>query len=295
MLPQLKAPPVLDPDMQARGLWLIATGLGKKIVIGDTLSVNLVGRAFGNPERFSSIELAVAVYAYAIQIYCDFSGYTDVAFGSALLFGYRLPENFNAPYLARNLQDFWHRWHISLSTWLRDYLYVPLGGSRKGTLRTYVNLMITMLLGGLWHGASWNFVIWGALHGGGLAATRMWQRARGADESKGVGRVINPFLTFQFVCLAWVFFRAPTFAHATLILSRIARATTGVANVSPRVVLVLAMGMLLHGLPNSWVDRVRERFVRSPALAQGVLLALAAYALHLAAGAKTEPFVYGQF
>ncbi len=298
MLPQLAAPPVADPDMQARGLWLIATGLTKKIAIGDTLSVNLVGRAFGNPERFSSVELLVAVYAYAIQIYCDFSGYTDVAIGSALLFGYRLPENFNAPYLARNLQDFWHRWHISLSSWLRDYLYVPLGGSRRGTLRTYVNLMITMLLGGLWHGASWNFVIWGALHGAGLAATRMWQRARKVeephDESLGV-RVLGTFLTFQFVCVAWVFFRAPTFGHATLLLGRIARLTGGTANVSPRVVLVLAAGLLLHGVPAGWADRLRERFVRTPAVAQGVLLAAAAYALHLAAGAKTEPFVYGQF
>jgi len=295
MLPQLLAPPVADPDLQARGLWLIATGLGKKIVIGDTLSVNIVGRAFGNPERFSSVELAFAVYAYAIQIYCDFSGYTDVAIGSALLFGYRLPENFNVPYLARNLQDFWHRWHISLSSWLRDYLYVPLGGSRRGALRTYVNLMITMLLGGLWHGASWNFVIWGALHGAGLAVTRMWQRARPPGEGTVAGRVLTTFLTFQFVCLAWVFFRAPSFGHASLMLERIARLTSGAANLSPRVMLVLALGMLLHAVPNGWQDRLRERFVRTPALAQGVLLAVAAYALHLAAGAKTEPFVYGQF
>jgi alginate O-acetyltransferase complex protein AlgI len=295
MLPQLAAPPVADPDMQARGLWLIAAGLAKKLVIGDTLSVNLVGRAFGNPERFSSVELGVAVYAYAIQIYCDFSGYTDVAIGSALLFGYRLPENFNAPYLAKNLQEFWHRWHISLSTWLRDYLYVPLGGSRKGALRTYVNLMITMLLGGLWHGASWNFVIWGGLHGAGLAATRMWQRARPNRDGGVVERAFTTFLTFQFVCFAWVFFRAPTFAHATLLLGRIVRATGGAPNVSPRVALMLMAGVLLHGVPSEWVDSVRERFVKMPAVGQGIVLAAAAYALHLAAGAKAEPFVYGQF
>ncbi len=296
MLPQLAAPPVLDPAMQARGLWRIATGLTKKIAIGDTLSVNLVGRAFGNPERFSSIELAVAVYAYAIQIYCDFSGYTDVAIGSALLFGYELPENFRVPYLARDLQEFWHRWHISLSTWLRDYLYVPLGGSRRGARRTYVNLMITMLLGGLWHGASWNFVIWGALHGAGLAVTRMWQRSRGERRESGLAaEVVTTFFTFQFVCLAWVFFRAPSFGHATLLLGRIARATTGVANLSPRVTLVLAAGMLLHAAPVKWEVWLRERFVRLPAPAMGVLLAMAAYGLHLAAGAKAEPFVYGQF
>jgi alginate O-acetyltransferase complex protein AlgI len=295
MLPQFKRAPVLDSAMQARGLWLIATGLGKKIVLGDTLAVNIVGRAFGNPERFSSVELTFAVYAYAFEIYCDFSGYTDVAIGSALLFGYELPENFNAPYIARNLQEFWHRWHISLSSWLRDYLYIPLGGSRKGARRTYINLMITMVLGGLWHGASWNFVIWGALHGAGLAATRMWQRARGEGEGSWVSRVWTTFLTFQFVCVAWVFFRAPSFAHAWLILTRIARGTTGTANVAPRIVAVLALAVVLHLLPTRWVHEVRERFVRSPAVAQGVLLAAAAYALHLAAGARAEPFVYGQF
>src|SRR6185436_6165031 len=144
------------------GLFLIAVGLAKKIVIGDTLAQNLVNRVFDNPERFSSLEVTVAVYAYAFQIYADFSGYTDVALGSAKLFGYELPKNFDRPYVAHNLQEFWHRWHISLSTWLRDYLYIPLGGSRHHRIR---NVMITMLLGGLWHGASWNFVLWGALHG----------------------------------------------------------------------------------------------------------------------------------
>jgi D-alanyl-lipoteichoic acid acyltransferase DltB (MBOAT superfamily) len=132
MLPQLAAQPVADAEMQARGLWLIALGLAKKIGIGDYLAINLVSRVFDSPERYSSLECLVAVYAYAIQIYCDFSGYTDIAIGSAQLFGYQLPKNFDAPYTAANLQDFWHRWHISLSTWLRDYLYVPLGGSRGG-------------------------------------------------------------------------------------------------------------------------------------------------------------------
>ena len=295
MLPQFRTAPVANPEMQARGLWLIATGLGKKVVLGDTLAVNLVGRAFGNPERFSSVELVVAVYAYAFEIYCDFSGYTDVAIGSALLFGYQLPDNFNAPYLARNLQGFWHRWHISLSTWLRDYLYIPLGGSRLGARRTYVNLMITMVLGGLWHGASWNFVIWGALHGVGLAFTRFWQRARGDREGTWGSRTWAGFWTFQFVCLAWVFFRAPTFAHAWLVLVRIARGTTGTANVSSRVLLVLAMAAATHALPTRWVTDLRERFVRTPAVAQGVVLAAVAYAIHLAAGARAEPFVYGQF
>jgi D-alanyl-lipoteichoic acid acyltransferase DltB (MBOAT superfamily) len=295
MLPQLAARPAADPDLQARGLWLIATGLAKKIAIGDFLAANLVGRAFGNPERYSSVELVVAVYGYAIQIYCDFSGYTDVAIGSALLFGYRLPENFDAPYTSKSLQEFWRRWHISLSTWLRDYLYVPLGGSRQGSYKTYRNLMITMVLGGLWHGASWNFVIWGALHGMGLGATRMWQRARKGRQKVPLGSLWSVVATFHFVCFAWIFFRAPTLGHAWLMIERIARGTVGTANLGWRVEALIALGFGLHWLPRRWVDVVRELFVRIPAPVQGVVLAAAAYGLHLAAGAKAEPFVYGQF
>jgi alginate O-acetyltransferase complex protein AlgI len=297
MLPQFAVDPPLDPDMQARGLWLIATGLAKKIGIGDYLALNLVGRVFDNPERFSSVEIAVAIYAYAFQIYADFSGYTDVAIGSALLFGYRLPENFNAPYTAVNLQDFWRRWHISLSTWLRDYLYIPLGGSRFGPWKTYRNLAITMLLGGLWHGASWNFVIWGGLHGVGLGVTRMWQRWRGSDGGQGsvIGRALSVFLTFQLVCFAWIFFRAPTFGHALLMITRVARHTTGTVNLAPRVLGVLGVAFVLHWVPRGWDQRVRERFVRAPAVVQGFALAAAAYGIHLAASAKAQPFVYGQF
>jgi len=295
MLPQLAARPTADPDVQARGLWLIGTGLAKKIAIGDFLAANLVGRAFGNPERYSSVELVVATYAYAIQIYCDFSGYTDVAIGSALLFGYRLPDNFNAPYTSKSLQEFWHRWHISLSTWLRDYLYVPLGGSRHGAYKTYRNLMITMVLGGLWHGASWNFVIWGALHGMGLGATRIWQRARKGHPTRPFGSIWRVIATFHFVCFAWIFFRAPTLGHAWLMLERIARGTLGTANLGWKVQGLLVFGFGLHFAPRRWVDDARELFVRIPAPVQGVVLAAAAYGLHLAAGAKAEPFVYGQF
>jgi D-alanyl-lipoteichoic acid acyltransferase DltB (MBOAT superfamily) len=295
MLPQLAARPVADPDVQARGLWLIGTGLAKKMAIGDLLAANLVGRAFGNPERYSSVELVVAAYAYAVQIYCDFSGYTDVAIGSALLFGYRLPDNFDAPYTATSLQEFWHRWHISLSTWLRDYLYVPLGGSRHGAYKTYRNLMITMVLGGLWHGASWNFVIWGALHGAGLALTRIWQRAGKGRRRVPLGSVWSALATFHFVCFAWIFFRAPTLGHAWLMLERIARGASGTANLSPKVEALIALGFGLQCAPKRWVEAARELFVRTPAPVQGVVLAAVAYGLHLAAGSKAEPFVYGQF
>ena len=257
--------------------------------------MNLVNRVFDNPERFSSVEALVAVYAYAIQIYADFSGYTDVAIGSARLFGFELPKNFDAPYISQNLQEFWHRWHISLSSWLRDYLYIPLGGSRGAAWKTYRNLMITMVLGGLWHGASWNFVIWGALHGGALAMTRMWQRARGADKGSLVTQVVCVVATFHFVCLAWIFFRAPTFAHAIVMIERIGALARGTVNLAPKVLLVLAIGFVAHFVPKRWDDRMRDAFSKSPSIAQGILLAAAAIGIHLAAGAKAEPFVYGQF
>jgi alginate O-acetyltransferase complex protein AlgI len=304
--PHLVAGPIVRPRQM---LPQLAAGLAKKIVIGDYLAQAIVNRVFATPERFTALEVLLAVYAYAAQIYADFSGYSDVAIGSAALFGYELPENFDAPYIARNLQEFWHRWHISLSTWLRDYLYKPLGGSRSGPLKTYRNLMITMVLGGLWHGASWNFVVWGALHGGALAATRMWQRMRSArpgvgfrprsgeagDVGPGVVRFFDTLATFHFVCFAWIFFRAPTFAHAGLALRQLTSGSWTMQHVTPRVALVIAAAALLHTAPRAWEVRARETFVRTPALVQGLVLAATALALHLAGGAKPEPFVYGQF
>jgi D-alanyl-lipoteichoic acid acyltransferase DltB (MBOAT superfamily) len=281
--------------MQAHGLWLIATGLAKKIVIGDYLSFALVKGVFETPALYSSLEVLVGVYAYAIKIYCDFSGYTDVAIGSALLFGYRLPPNFDAPYTASDLQDFWRRWHISLSSWLRDYLYIPLGGSRGGALFTYRNLMITMLLGGLWHGASWNFVIWGGLHGLGLSLTRMWQRQFGEKKAQGIGRAVGIVVTFHFVCFAWIFFRAPTFAHATEVIARLAKHTTATTNLTRTALGVLAIGMVTHFVPKKWTEGLSLGFARTPALVQGLVLAGFAYALHRLAGIKPEPFIYGQF
>lgn len=292
MLPQLARQPQYDANAQARGLFRIAIGVAKKICIGDLLATSIVNRVFDNPERYSSIEVLIAVYAYAMQIYADFSGYSDIAIGSAALFGYELPENFDAPYISQDLQEFWRRWHISLSSWLRDYLYIPLGGSRGSSWLTYRNLMITMLLGGLWHGASWNFVIWGALHGVALAGTRMWQRS--GREIK-IPPFLAVFLTFQYVCFAWIFFRAPTFAHASLMVSRIAHLSTGAENISAKVILVLLFACAIHFVPRRWENMLRDRFVLTPSYVQGIVLAVAAYGVHLAAGAKAEPFVYGQF
>ncbi len=319
MLPQLAAEPAASDAMKAAGLFQIATGLCKKIVIGDTLGINLVNRVFDNPERYSSLEVLIAVYAYAIKIYADFSGYTDVAIGSAKLFGYELPQNFDAPYTSASLQEFWRRWHISLSSWLRDYLYISLGGNRGSAWKTYRNLMLTMVLGGLWHGASWNFVIWGALHGGALAVNRMWSRlpvapppkpvaqspyreqeARAAVKSAprsnlSIAHIVAVVATFHFVCFAWIFFRAPTFAHATLMLERMGHLTIDAPNLAPKVLAILALGLVTHFLPRRVLEELRGLFVASPAVVQGVALALCAYVLHFASGAKAEPFIYGQF
>src|SRR5580704_877686 len=296
MLPQLEADPRADAAMQARGLLRIATGLAKKIVIGDYLAQAVVNRVFETPERFNALEVLLATYAYAAQIYADFSGYSDVAIGSAALFGYELPENFDAPYIARNLQEFWHRWHISLSTWLRDYLYMPLGGSRDGSARTYRNLIITMVLGGLWHGASWTFVIWGALHGVALAGTRMWQRSRPVrPPSGGLRPWIATAMTFHFVCFAWIFFRASTLAHAGLMLGQLTHGAWTMEHIAPKVVLVLAVAMALHLFPRWGETFIRDAFVRTSPVVRGIVLAAAAVLLHLAASAKPEPFVYGQF
>lgn len=177
-LPQIRQELTLSRDQMGQAFLLIIGGLFKKAVISDYISVNFVDRVFDNPGLYSGLENLLASYGYAIQIYCDFSGYSDMAIGLALLMGFTLPENFRTPYQSASIQDFWRRWHISLSSWLRDYLYISLGGNRKGRFRTYLNLMITMLLGGLWHGASWVFVIWGGLHGMALAIDRFLSNQR---------------------------------------------------------------------------------------------------------------------
>ena len=216
LLPQFSRPARFDTAEGSEALFLVAIGLVKKVAIGDYLAVSLVDRVFDAPLQYSAIECYAAVLGYAVQIYCDFSGYTDIAIGSALLLGVRFPKNFDAPYKPENIADFWRRWHISLSTWLRDYLYVPLGGNRKGAARTYLNLMLTMLLGGLWHGANWTFVAWGGLHGAALAVTRFGKNLRGEpnvvrepqnarDWLVKAGKVV---VTFHFVLLTWVLFRA---------------------------------------------------------------------------------------
>lgn len=300
LLPQLAARPPVTDAMGGRGLFLIGLGLAKKVIVADFLALNLVDRVFASPGLYSSLELAIGVYGYAVQIYCDFSGYSDIAIGSALLLGFRFPDNFDAPYRATSLQDFWRRWHISLSTWLRDYLYISLGGNRGGAWRTYRNLMLTMVLGGLWHGAGWNFLIWGLLHGAALALQRAWQRQREAAGRRPLlrgplGHAVAMALTFHYVCFAWVFFRAPTLEGARAVLEGIAAGTTGTANLTPTLLVVLLAGAATHLCPRRLYDRVIESFASLPTLAQALAVVAVGLVLREMASVDVVPFIYFQF
>jgi D-alanyl-lipoteichoic acid acyltransferase DltB (MBOAT superfamily) len=299
LLPQLSNHRHFDSELASDGLYLVATGLMKKVLIGDVLATNFIDRVFDSPLQYSGLENYVAVVAYALQIYCDFSGYTDIAIGSAQLLGIRFPINFKAPYQATNIADFWHRWHISLSTWLRDYLYVSLGGNRKGSVRTYVNLLLTMLLGGLWHGANWTFVVWGGIHGVALALTRAFERFRGAKPALASRhwalKGLSVLGTFHLVCIAWVFFRAETFAKASLVFSRMATLTWYHPNLHPLVLGTLALGLVVHFIPVPWDLQIRSHFVRLPAPVQGLCLFGVAVLLRQMASTEAVPFVYFQF
>jgi D-alanyl-lipoteichoic acid acyltransferase DltB (MBOAT superfamily) len=281
-----------------RALLLIVSGLFKKVVISNLLATRLVEQVFAAPQAFSRGDVLLAIYGYAAQIYCDFSGYTDIAIGCAMLLGYRFPRNFNAPYTAANPQDFWRRWHISLSTWLRDYLYIPLGGSRGAAWQTCMNLMITMLLGGLWHGAAWTFVIWGALQGCYLVAHRYWSaikwqpvaRLRKTTAWTWTSRV----LLFQSVCLGWVFFRSPSFAIAFATLHRLT--VPGACTLaSVPVLLALIVGLGGQYQPPRWRKALECEFNRWPALATGAAFAAAVCAIEMLGPTGVAPFIYFRF
>ena len=298
-LPQLATPP--DPRAldASRALELIVVGLAKKVIVASFLATELVDPVFASPGLHGGLETLFAVYGYAAQIYCDFSGYTDIAIGSALLLGYRFPDNFASPYLATSPQDFWRRWHISLSTWLRDYLFIPLGGSRAGEARTLVNLAITMVLGGLWHGAAWSFVVWGALHGAGLALHRLWSRSRRAAVQRvrawSAWPAIARVLTFHFVCLGWVLFRAPSLEAAGEVLRALGRGWSFGPWMSAPLLAALAAGLLGQALPEALRAELRARLARLPLAAQGVALAIAVLLIEALGPQGVAPFIYFQF
>ncbi len=298
-LPQLRQPLTLTAEQGGQALALIALGLLKKIAVADYLSVNLVERVFDFPERYSSLEVLIGVYGYALQIYADFSGYSDIAIGSALLLGFALPENFNAPYRAVDLPDFWRRWHISLSTWLRDYVFFSLAGARVRNVKMlYAASLLTMLIGGLWHGAAWTFVIWGLLHGLGLVVVRWWQTQKTFAQTFRASRwatVISIFITFHFVCLTWIFFRAETLAQALSIIRQIGRGSVDFTNLNAPLLILIAGGLLMHWLPQELWTTTQRGFTRLPALAQALLLFGLSLGLYAVASSDVAPFIYTRF
>lgn len=300
---QIRQPLVVTNEMFGRGVFFIVSGLFKKAVISDYISVNFVERIFDNPGLYSGLENLMGIYGYALQIYCDFSGYSDMAIGIALLLGFHFPLNFNSPYKSDSVTDFWHRWHISLSTWLRDYLYISLGGNRKGKIRTYINLILTMLLGGLWHGASWNFVVWGGLHGVALAVHKFFRNLMHRPKnyrSTGVRKFFAVILTFHFVCLGWIFFRNTTFEASLTMIQQVFTAfhpeLAGQLFAGYwEVFALMAVGYLLHWCPDSWQEACTKGMIRFPLIFQALILILLIFLVIQVKSSDIQPFIYFQF
>jgi alginate O-acetyltransferase complex protein AlgI len=308
-LPQMERTIGPTRERLLHGASLFLVGIGKKLLVADHLAV-VADAVFSAPQNWSCVTTWCGLIAYALQIYCDFSGYSDMAIGTAKMFGYDLPENFNMPYLAANVAEFWHRWHITLSEWLRDYLYVSLGGNRKGRARTYVNLMLTMLLGGLWHGAGWNFILWGFLHGFALALHRAWRELFPAAR---MPRLFAWASTLLFVTLCWVPFRAPDFATTIAMLRALFGSGLG-HNIWWPVVLAWSIGLVIIGhlagtfLPARpwalrWIDAdyssdsVSGPYLvfRMRTIAGSFAVAAAILSIYFFGALNASPFIYFQF
>ena len=305
-LVQIRQNPIaVSREMFGTGIYLIAIGLFKKAVISDYISLNFVDRIFDDPALYSGMECLAAVYGYALQIYCDFSGYSDMAIGLALLLGFRFPKNFDAPYHSATITEFWRRWHISLSMWLRDYLYISLGGNRKGRLRTYFNLLVTMVLGGLWHGAAIRFVLWGTLHGVALALHKLWLSVVPGAKVSGyqmhpLSRLAGILVTFHLVCFGWLLFRADSMRTVQLMLHQITdnfhlqllpQMLAGYGG----VFALVGLGYLLHMLPGRADAAARRAVVASPFWVQVLLLASVAWGVMQIQSSSIQPFIYFQF
>ena len=329
-------------------IFMILKGLVKKIFIGDYIAVNFVDRVFSDPIHYSGFENLMALFGYSLQVYVDFSGYTDIAIGVALLMGYRLPQNFNSPYKAKSVGEFWKRWHMSLSSWLKDYLYIPIGGNREGSVFSYIslgiilaiivllagklilvpifagavlvfallarisskvkrqidtniNLMLTMLLGGLWHGASWQFIIWGGLNGIGLVVYKFWRKISPWENRSNI--LVNVWriaITFTFITFTRVFFRSESMDVVNGMLHQIG--TNMDLSIVPEalvayklVFLVMFFGFVIHWLSQKWKDRIMNWFIDSPLWLQAVIAAVVVVIVYQSVSSDMQPFIYFQF
>ncbi|MCK7557855.1 hypothetical protein MKQ70_23735 [Chitinophaga sedimenti] len=306
-IPQIYKPYHVDAEDLGKGMYLILAGLFKKVVLSDLINSNFVRYIFDDPSRYTGVECLLAVYGYALVIYCDFSGYSDMAIGIARWTGFKIPQNFDTPYKSASITEFWRRWHISLSSWLRDYLYIPLGGNRKGKARQYLNQFLTMLIGGFWHGANWTFMVWGGLHGImlGLDKTRVnFMKARGWDKWTGAKRralkIAGVLFTFHFVCFCWIFFHAPNFDVAATLLHQIAydfRPDLFVQLLKnyPMVFSLMALGFVLHFMPNFTWEKMEMRLARLPLWGSIAVMVLFIWVLSQVKSSEVMLPIYLQF
>ncbi len=302
LLPQLNAPSAISWEQVRTGATLVAWGLVKKVVLADNLAP-LVDQVYGG-QSADGVSVLLGTYAFAIQIYCDFSGYSDIARGIARILGFDLMQNFDLPYLSGNPSEFWRRWHISLSTWLRDYLYVPLGGNRAGEARTYRNLALTMALGGLWHGAGWNFLVWGIYHGALLCAHRFWHSYRGTDRLSAaesgwsLARGVRVFGFFHLVCLGWLFFRADSMARVASMLSALLTDFAGTPALLDRgdLVMISVSATTLLGVQLFQLGRGRLELIPAfPAPVRAIAYVLLGLSFLLFGEFGGDAFIYFQF
>lgn len=299
-LPQIHQKITFNQKDMGDGFFMILKGLIKKAIIADYMAqyVDLVYLA---PKGYSGFEHLMAMYAYTLQIYCDFSGYSDMAIGLALLLGFRLPENFRSPYNSLDITEFWRRWHISLSTWLRDYIYIPLGGNRRGEENQFLYLMLTMLIGGLWHGADWKFVFWGGMHGLGLIVHKIFhQTVREMEWNKHLLKPLGWILTFHFVAFLWIFFRADSFATAASSINKIIF-TLDLSYALPFIqtrglfLFLLLAGYFIHFVAAEDKKRMSEYFGTLPLLAKAFILILVIQVILQVQNENVQPFIYFQF
>ena len=347
-IPQIHQPYQLSKQRAGLAVFWILNGLLKKLFLADYLAVQFIDRVFDNPQLYSGFETMSALFGYSLQVYADFSGYTDVAIGIAMLLGFTLPKNFNSPYKASSVADFWRRWHLSLSTWLRDYLYIPLGGNRKGSIASYVivfiffvmialiagnssltlilsgifalgsfamryspvvakwvntniNLMLTMILGGLWHGASWNFVTWGTLNGIGLVVYKNWKKVSPwADKKKWYNRAIGLFLTLTFITFTRAWFRSPTWNGAIELLTKITNdfgmdTVAGVVTGNWKFFSVMLLGYIIHWIPGRYKSQLQYKVAHAPVWILYVLVLLSTLVIYQILSAEVQPFIYFAF
>ncbi len=274
-LPQISKPYFVSNETFSKGFYLIVSGLFMKLIISDYISANFVNYVFDEPTRFSGLECLIATYGFAVVIYCDFCGYTNIAIGIANWLGFSVPENFNLPYTSKDISEFWKRWHISLSSWLKDYLYIPLGGNRFGQPRKYLNLIITMFFGGIWHGANFTYIIWGLLHGIALVIHKFW-----TEKSKYVlfnfrqtklYNAISIFITFQFVCITWIFFRTKNLSDSKAMFVQIKKQFGWdkfgeIWTNYNTVILMIVFGLLIQYIPKTFKTKIQNQLSKEGVL-----------------------------